>query len=76
MEQDSGCGFRISSGCGNEEFAIFRPIRRGGRIRDRGRWEIYFRFLLSKSLGIYGKRWITETVFSVIKRKFGEDGKE
>jgi len=59
-------------GCRNETFAIFRPIRRGGRIKDVRRWQIYFKFLVAKLLGIYGKRWISETVFSVIKRRFGD----
>jgi len=37
----------VSLGRGNKSFAIFRsrPIRRGRKIKDRRRWEIYIIFL-------------------------------
>ena len=43
-----------------------------GSIKNIQRWYIYFRFLVARALGIYGRRWISEMVFSVIKRRFGD----
>ena len=48
------------------------PIRRGGNLlapKRRARAELVDRARLD---GIYGQRWKSETVQSVIKRKFGD----
>jgi len=55
---------------GNEE--IFRPIRRGGCYKSVERINIFLRWLFYRIIGLYGKRWKVETVFSVIKRRFGD----
>lgn len=55
------------------ELDLIPPIRRGGVLRDPrriARWEWVSAARLD---GVYGQRWISETVNSVIKRKFGED---
>jgi hypothetical protein len=33
-------------------------------------------YMISKWSGIYGKRWLCETMISVIKRKFGDSIRE
>ncbi|WP_456328112.1 transposase [Archaeoglobus sp.] len=55
---------------GNEE--IFKPIRRGGCYKSENRINLFLRWLLCRIIGLYGKRWIVETVFSVIKCRFGD----
>ena len=57
---------------GNEEIAIFKPIRRGGCYKSEDRINLFLRWLFCRIIGLYGKRWIVETVFSVIKRRFGD----
>ena len=57
---------------GNEEIAIFKPIRRGGCYKSEDRINIFLRWLFFRIIGLYGKRWMVETVFSVIKRRFGD----
>ncbi len=57
---------------GNEEIAVFRPIRRGGCYKSLDRINLFFRWLFYRIIGLYGKRWKVETVFSVIKRRFGD----
>ena len=57
---------------GNEEIAVFRPIRRGGRYKSEDRINLFLRYLFCRIIGLYGKRWKVETVFSVIKRRFGD----
>ena len=57
---------------GNEEIAVFRPIRRGGCYKSEDRINLFFRWLFYRIIGLYGKRWKVETVFSVIKRRFGD----
>lgn len=57
-------------------FRIIPPIRRGGSIRSWRRMLEYVVYLVAKWTGIYGKRWICETMNSVIKRKFGESIRE
>ena len=67
-------------GKGNFRFALpFRiipPIRRGGSIKSWRRILAYMVYLISRWMGIYGKRWICETMNSVIKRKFGDSLRE
>ena len=53
-------------------FRIIPPISRGGRIKRFERIVQRLIYVLSVWLGIYGKRWISETVNYVIKRKIGE----
>jgi hypothetical protein len=55
---------------GNEEIAIFKPIRRGGCYKSEDRINLFLRWLFCRIIGLYGKRWMVETVFSVIKRRF------
>lgn len=57
-------------------FRIIPPIRRGGSIKSWRRMLEYVVYLVAKWTGIYGKRWICETMNSVIKRKFGESIRE
>ena len=57
---------------GNEEIAVFRPIRRGGCYKSPNRINLFFRWLFCRIIGLYGERWKVETVFSVIKRRFGD----
>jgi len=57
---------------GNEEIAVFRPIKRGGCYKSSERINIFLRWLFCHIVGLYGKRWIVETVISVIKRRFGD----
>ena len=57
---------------GNEEIAVFKPIRRGGCYKSEDRINIFLRWLFCRIIGLYGKRWMVETVFSVIKRRFGD----
>ncbi len=57
---------------GNEEIAVFRPIRRGGCYKSEDRINLYLRWLFCRVSGLYGKRWMVGTVFSVIKRRFGD----
>jgi len=52
---------------GNEEIAIFKPIRRGGCYKSLERINLFLRWLFCRIVGLYGKRWMVETVFSVIK---------
>lgn len=67
-------------GAGNFRFGIpFRvipPIRRGGSIKGWKRIVEYVVYLVAKWMGIYGKRWVCETMNSVIKRKFGDSIRE
>jgi hypothetical protein len=54
-------------------FRIIPPISRGGRIKSLGRiMQRLIYVFLRVCLGIYGKRWISETVNYVIKRKIGD----
>ncbi|GBD38494.1 hypothetical protein HRbin37_00744 [bacterium HR37] len=55
---------------------VIPPIRRGGSIRSLDRILAYMVYMISRWSGIYGKRWICETVISVIKRKFGDSIRE
>ena len=55
---------------GNE--AVFRPIRRGGCYKSPNRINLFLRWLFCRIIGLYGKRWKAETVFSVIKRRFSD----
>ena len=57
---------------GNEEIAVFRPIRRGGCYKSEERINLFLRWLFCRIIGLYGKRWVAETVISVIKRRFGD----
>jgi IS5 family transposase len=57
-------------------FRIIPPIRRGGSIKGWKRIIEYVLYLVAKWMGIYGKRWICETMNSVIKRKFGDSIRE
>ena len=57
-------------------FRIIPPIRRGGSIKGWKRIVEYVLYLVAKWMGIYGKRWICETMNSVIKRKFGDSIRE
>jgi hypothetical protein len=57
-------------------FRIIPPISRGGRIKGFERILQKLIYVLSVWLGIYGKRWISETVNYVIKRKIGESLRE
>lgn len=57
---------------GNEEIAIFKPIKRGGCYKSEERINFYLRWLFCRIIGLYGKRWSVETVISVIKRRFGD----
>lgn len=67
-------------GNGNFHFGlpirIIPPIRRGGSIKSWSRILAYMVYMVSKLMGIYGKRWICETMNSVIKRKFGDSIRE
>ncbi len=67
-------------GNGNIHFGlpirIIPPIRRGGGIKSWSRILAYMVYMVSKLMGIYGKRWICETMNSVIKRKFGDSVRE
>ena len=51
---------------------VFRLIRRGGCYKSEDRIYLYRRWLFCHIIGLYGKRWTVETVFSVIKRRFGD----
>ncbi|MGE5445212.1 MAG: hypothetical protein ACM3SR_11530 [Ignavibacteriales bacterium] len=55
---------------------IIPPIRRGGSIKSWNRILAYMVYMVSKWMGIYGKRWLCETMNSVIKRKFGDSVRE
>ena len=57
-------------------FRIIPPIRRGGSIKGWKRVIEHVLYLAAKWMGIYGKRWICETMNSVIKRKFGDSIRE
>ena len=57
-------------------FRIIPPIRRGGSIKGWKRIVEYVVYLVAKWMGIYGKRWICETMNSVVKRKFGDSIRE
>ena len=57
-------------------FRVIPPIRRGGSIKGWKRIVEYVVYLVAKWIGIYGKRWICETMNSVIKRKFGDSIRE
>jgi hypothetical protein len=58
-------------------FRIIPPISRGGRIKSLGRLTQRLIYVfLRVCLGIYGKRWISETVNYVIKRKIGDSLRE
>jgi hypothetical protein len=59
-------------------------ITAAGIIRTNRVSDVYFAvvnggpgaYMVSKWMGIYGKRWICETMNSVIKRKFGDSLRE
>jgi hypothetical protein len=57
-------------GNGNFHFGlpirIIPPIRRGGSIKSWNRILAYIVYMFSKLMGIYGKRWLCETMNSVI----------
>ncbi len=57
-------------------FRVIPPIRRGGSIKGWKRIVEYAVYCVAKWMGIYGKRWICETMNSVIKRKFGDSIRE
>ena len=57
-------------------FRVIPPIRRGGSIKGWKRIVEYVVYVVAKWMGIYGKRWICETMNSVIKRKFGDSIRE
>ncbi len=63
-------------GGGNMRFGlpirVIPPIRRGGGIKSWNRILAYMVYRVSKWMGIYGKRWLCETINSVIKRKFSD----
>jgi transposase len=67
-------------GNGNFHFGlpirIIPPIRRGGSIKSWNRIIAYIVYMFSKLMGIYGRRWLCETMNSVIKRKFGDSVRE
>jgi hypothetical protein len=48
------------------------PIRRGGRLVDPKRKARADLVAQARLDGLFGQRWKTETVHSVIKRKFGD----
>lgn len=52
---------------------LIPPIRRGGNLVDPDRKARAELVAAARLDGIFGQRWITETVNSVIKRKFGDD---
>lgn len=52
---------------------LIPPIRRGGWMKSPERIERMELYLAARMDGVYGQRWIVETVNSVIKRKFGEN---
>ena len=56
---------------GNEEIAIFK-IRMGNSYKSLERINLFLIWLFCRIIGLYGKRWMVETVFSVIKRIFGD----
>ncbi|WP_457549950.1 transposase [Archaeoglobus sp.] len=51
---------------GNEEIAVFKPIRRRGCYKSEERINTFLRWFFTHVSGLYGKRWIVETVISVI----------
>ena len=51
---------------------LIPPIRRFGKITDPERQARADRVSEARLAGLYGQRWKTETVHSVIKRKFGD----
>jgi hypothetical protein len=67
-------------GSGNKRFGfpirVIPPIRRGGSIKSLDRILAYIGYMIYKWSGIYGKRWLCETMISVIKRKFGDSIRE
>ncbi len=52
---------------------LIPPIRRGGNLVDPQRKARSDLVAAARLDGVYGQRWKTETVNSVIKRKFGDD---
>jgi GTP-binding protein len=67
-------------GNGNFHFGlpirIIPPIRGGGGIKSCNRILAYMVYTISKWMGIYGRRWLCETMNSVIKRKFSDSIRE
>lgn len=51
---------------------LIPPIRRNGKITDPQRRARAERVAAARLEGLYGQRWKSETVNSVIKRKFGD----
>jgi hypothetical protein len=51
---------------------LIPPIRRSGNLLDPDRRERADRVAAARLDGLFGQRWKTETVHSVIKRKFGD----
>ncbi len=51
---------------------LIPPIRRGGNLIDPERKARSDWVSAARLDGVYGQRWKTETVNSVIKRKFGD----
>ena len=60
-------------GANVDEEDIIPPIRRGGNLVSPERIARKERVDAARLDGIYGQRWKSETVHSVIKRKFGDD---
>lgn len=69
----------------NFQFLSFRGIKPGIKVRKNSRWRNTNHYLRNKTVKLqkndlqnwkdsvsYGQRWIVETVFSSIKRMFGE----
>lgn len=52
---------------------LIPPIRRGGYLKSPERIARMELVSAARIDGLFGKRWIVETVNSVIKRKFGDD---
>ena len=48
---------RVNDCKGNEEIAVFRPIRRGGYYKSEERINLFLRWLFYRIIGLYGKRW-------------------
>lgn len=51
---------------------LIPPIRRFGKITDPQRQARADRVAEARLAGLYGQRWKAETVYSVMKRKFGD----
>lgn len=67
MMADSGF-----DGQGVQPGDLIPPVRRGGNLLDPGRKARADLVAAARLDGLYGQRWKTETVNSIIKRKFGD----